>query len=41
MECVEIIYCPRVLVNILRGHFDYAMLCFCGLIARYCGLKHL
>ena len=32
MERVQIIYCPRVLVSTLRGHFDYVTLRFCGLL---------
>ena len=37
MERVEIIYCPRILVSTLRGHFDYVMLRFCGLLLGFVG----
>ena len=37
MEHVEIMHCPRVLVSTLRGHFDYVMLRFCGLLLSFVG----
>ena len=37
MERIEIIYCPRVLVGILRGRFDYITLRFCGLLLGFVG----
>ena len=32
MERVVIIYCPRVLLSILRRRFDYITLRFCGIL---------
>ena len=29
LSCIEIIYCPRVLVSTVRGHFDYVFVGYC------------